>query len=125
MSDDYFSPFENVQYGVRGGKRRYSHDKYRGEDHDEYGRGDRRHDIHHDDSDPLEMVGSFARSIMHSKPLMIILALGLVVVSVITVILIVLFYPFLLKVWHFFVNNGLKGILDLIQPILSLIWQGK
>ncbi len=73
----------------------------------------------------MEVFGSFARSIVHNKLFMMIFALSLVLVLVIAVVLIVLFYPVLLKLWNYLLNNGLKGVIDLIQPILNLVLQGQ
>ena len=121
MSDDFFSPFEHSRRGTHGDKRYYSHDGY----HDEHGYREKHRDGHHGDNDLMGVFEAHARAFLRNKPLMMILALTLVLVLVIAIVLIVLFYPVLLKLWNYLLNNGLKGIIDMIQPILNLILQGQ
>lgn len=122
MSED-FSLFGHSRHDGHGDRKYISHEKYHDDDHHGYGYRDDRRSGHHDDL--MNYFESCARSILHNKLLMILLALALVLVLVIAIVLIVLFYPFLVKLWGFLLDNGLKGIIDLVQPILNLIWQGQ
>lgn len=143
MSDDFFPFPDHTHRGKHYSDRHDSHNRHHDHDHGDnqhsFNRSnpnnypyDRRNndgyrDYHgrsrHDHFD-LDRLMPMIEKITHSKTLMLFLILGAIAVLAVCIVLVVLFYPILIRIVEYVFGTGLKGIFDIIQSVLSTIGTG-
>ena len=129
MSDDFFSFTDHERRG-----------KYRSEHDSDNNRSNHYHDNHdHHDSDryrenrghhghdgfDMDRLMPIIEKITHNKTLLLLLAVGALAVLAACVVLTIVFFPVILRIVDYVFGGGVKGILDLIQPILGVLGAGE
>jgi hypothetical protein len=129
MSDDFF-PFSDHD---RRGKHRSegdSHYRRSNHDHDDYDHHDsdryRESRGHHGhDGFDLDRLKPIIERLIHNKTLMLLLAVGVLAVLAVCAVLVIAFYPVLVRIVDYVFGGGLKGVLELIQSVLGVLGAGE
>jgi hypothetical protein len=124
MSEDFFGIFEEKRHGHNKHDRsQWNHDLHDDRLHEDHDRKGSHRDSGHDDFN-ITLLKSYGEKILKNKLLMA----GILIFALFCVIgfiaLVILFFPVILKISNLILNNGLKGVLDTIQPILNALLQG-
>jgi hypothetical protein len=130
MSDDFFGLFEEKRHisKDRIGSR-WEHDGHDNRDGDAARRYEndnrddhhRNHDYGHLDTSLLR---SYANRILRNRLLLAGILIFALLCLIGVIVLVILFFPFLMRLVNFVFNNDLKGVLEVIQPILGLFMEG-
>ena len=124
MSDDFFGLFEEKRHGNnyhdRSRRDHPHHDDHLYEDDD---RHYRHRDNGHGNFDPM-LLKSFGQKILGNKLLMAGIIIVLIFVFIGVTALAIAFFPVIVRIFDFILNNGLKGIIEIIQSFLNLLAQG-
>jgi hypothetical protein len=129
MSDDFF-PFSDHDRKKKHIKEYVSHysrshkedNRLYNDDYDRYPRN--RGHRSHDGFDMDRLMPSIEK-ITHNKTLLVLLALGVIAALAACVVLLITFFPLILRLIDYVFGGGLKGIIDLIQPILAIFGGGE
>ena len=63
--------------------------------------------------------------VLHNKTLMLLFVVGALAVLVASVALAIVFFPVFVRIVDYVFGGGLKGIIDLIQPLFGILGAGE
>ena len=71
-----------------------------------------------------EMGLNILKKILNNRKLKIIVIIAVSLLLIIGIGLIVLLYPFLVKIFNYISENGVQGLVEFITEIMNKIWTG-
>jgi hypothetical protein len=62
--------------------------------------------------------------LVSNRKLKIILTFGIVVVLIVLIAILLLLWPILVRIFDFFIQNGIQGVVEYLTKVLTQIWEG-
>jgi hypothetical protein len=92
------------------------------EHHDKYHSDDNRY--RSNDHQGLEYLRPIIEKTLQNKPLLIVLSLAAVGLIITCIVLLFFLLPIIGQTFGYVDKNGLKGVIDIIMPVLDKLWKG-
>jgi hypothetical protein len=91
------------------------------------------YDKHHSDDNRyrsndhhgLEYLRPIIEKILHNKPLLVSLSLIAAVLIIVCIALLFFLLPIIGQTFGYVDKNGIKGVIDIIMPVLDKLWKGQ
>jgi hypothetical protein len=74
--------------------------------------------------DPNYKIKYFLRALVSDRKLKIILTFGIVVILIVLIAILLLLWPILVRIFDFFIQNGIQGVVEYLTEILTQLWEG-
>lgn len=66
----------------------------------------------------------FLRALGSDRRLKILLILGIVVVLIVLIAFLLFLLPIFIRIFEFFLQNGIQGVIEYLTELLTQIWEG-